>query len=211
MAARQAAHERRAAARAKRRERDSEPQAEERAAPSDTAETIWEAASAAIVGAAVGAAQALARQREEARAGEEQDEAMVPEAETQEPGSENPVPGFEPEAETQEPGSTNVVPEFEPEPEPEPTSEPGRPGDAGRMVRRARRQLQELRGVEPESVSGVARTANGWRVSLEVVEVHRIPESTDVLATYQLELDADGELLTFERTHRYYRSEADRR
>jgi len=40
--------------------------------------------------------------------------------------------------------------------------------------------------------------------------VHRIPESTDVLATYELDLDEEGHLITFERTARYHRSEADR-
>jgi hypothetical protein len=78
------------------------------------------------------------------------------------------------------------------------------------MVERARRQLRELRGADAESVSSIRRTSDGWRVGLEVVELHRIPESTDVLATFEVTLDGDGNLLTFERTRRYYRSEAER-
>lgn len=74
---------------------------------------------------------------------------------------------------------------------------------------RARKILQQLRGVDPESVSSLRRTESGWRVGLEVVELRRIPESTDVLASYEVELDADGALVRFERGRRYHRSQAD--
>lgn len=74
---------------------------------------------------------------------------------------------------------------------------------------RARRLLGSLRGVEAESVSGIGRTSsNGWKVTLEVVELRRIPESTDVLATYEVELDKDGDFLGFSRGRRYTRSQA---
>ena len=53
------------------------------------------------------------------------------------------------------------------------------------------------------------RTSNGWKVTLEVVELRRIPESTDVLASYEVELDGDGKLLGFERGGRYTRSQAE--
>jgi Gas vesicle synthesis protein GvpO len=72
----------------------------------------------------------------------------------------------------------------------------------------ARRLLRSLRGVDAESVSGISRTANGWKVTLEVVEMRRIPESTDVLASYEVELDGDGDFLGFERGGRYHRSQA---
>jgi hypothetical protein len=45
-------------------------------------------------------------------------------------------------------------------------------------------------------------------VTLEVVELRRIPESTDVLASYEVELDGDGNFLSFERGGRYSRSQA---
>ena len=90
--------------------------------------------------------------------------------------------------------------------EPEPTSA----GDLQSIVRRARALLGDLHGTDAESVSSVARTRNGWTVGLEVVEVRRIPDSTDILATYEVELDGDGNVARFERTRRYHRAEADR-
>jgi Gas vesicle synthesis protein GvpO len=43
-----------------------------------------------------------------------------------------------------------------------------------------------------------------------VVELSRIPESTDVLALYEMELDDDRNLMRYDRVRRYYRSQADR-
>lgn len=76
------------------------------------------------------------------------------------------------------------------------------------LASQARELLRSLRGVEAESVSGVARSQNGWTVTLEVVELRRIPESTDVLASYEIELDDEGKFLSFERGGRYSRSQA---
>jgi hypothetical protein len=78
-----------------------------------------------------------------------------------------------------------------------------------KMADQARELLRSVRGVEAESVSGLTRTSNGWKVTLEVVELRRIPESTDVLASYEVELDGDGQLLGFERGRRYHRSQAE--
>jgi len=84
-----------------------------------------------------------------------------------------------------------------------------KPDEFTEMADQARGLLRSVRGVEAESVSGLTRTSNGWKVTLEVVELHRIPESTDVLASYEVELDGDGRLLGFERGRRYNRSQAE--
>lgn len=77
-----------------------------------------------------------------------------------------------------------------------------------RAAQFAQAQLQELTGQACESVSGLARTADGWAVSVEVVELERVPRTTDILATYRVELDEDGELMGYERVSRYYRNAA---
>ena len=81
--------------------------------------------------------------------------------------------------------------------------------DLEEVAAQARELLRSVRGVEAESVSAVTRTRNGWKVSLEVVELQRIPESTDVLASYEVELDDQGDFLGFERGRRYHRSQAE--
>ena len=69
----------------------------------------------------------------------------------------------------------------------------------------AARQLVELTGRDVEGVTSLERTDDGWRVEVEVLEVRRIPDTTDVLATYELTLDEDGDIEGYRRLHRYVR------
>lgn len=81
-----------------------------------------------------------------------------------------------------------------------------RPGDAARG---AAELLQSLISYRAEGVSAVRRTDDGWCVSVEVLELPRIPETTSLLATYEVKLDHEGELLEYYRTRRYRRGAAD--
>ncbi|HSE10074.1 MAG TPA: gas vesicle protein [Nocardioidaceae bacterium] len=76
---------------------------------------------------------------------------------------------------------------------------------AMKVARTAAQQLAELTGREPECVIGIQRTEDGWQVDLEVVESRRIPDSTDILATYSVETDEDGDLMGYQRVRRYVR------
>lgn len=69
--------------------------------------------------------------------------------------------------------------------------------------------LVELTGHPCESVSSLNRRQDGgWNVTLEIVELERIPQTTDILASYVVELDDRGELLSYQRVNRYYRNAA---
>ena len=76
---------------------------------------------------------------------------------------------------------------------------------AMKVARAAAEQLTELTGRRPEVVVGVERNEDGWQVELEVVESRRIPDSTDILATYRVQVDEDGELMGYYRAQRYVR------
>jgi hypothetical protein len=95
----------------------------------------------------------------------------------------------------------------EDEPSDQPHATPS--GETGAIVDTARNELEQLLGREVESVSGFERANDGWRVTLEVVEVRRIPESTDVLGSYDVVLDDDRNLVSFNQTHRYRRSQVE--
>jgi hypothetical protein len=73
----------------------------------------------------------------------------------------------------------------------------------------AKEYLWQMTGRPCESVSGLVRTDEGWTVSLEVVELERIPRTTDILGSYAVDLDGNGDLLGCERVRRYYRNQAD--
>jgi hypothetical protein len=80
---------------------------------------------------------------------------------------------------------------------------------AAEAGREGLQQITELTGKDAESVTGVKRSADGWEVTVEVIEDRRIPSSTDILATYEAELDHDGELLSYRRVRRYSRGRGD--
>ncbi|WP_209518465.1 gas vesicle protein GvpO [Streptomyces syringium] len=78
---------------------------------------------------------------------------------------------------------------------------------ATEALRSAAEQLTELLGRRPESVSALKPTDEGWEARVEVVEVERIPETTSVMASYQVLLDPAGQLLAYERGNRYTRAQ----
>lgn len=84
-----------------------------------------------------------------------------------------------------------------------------RPLSAAEAGREGLRQIAELTGKEPENVTGVTRSQDGWLVAVEVVEDRRIPSSSDILSTYETEIDDDGEPLSYRRTRRYSRGRGD--
>ncbi len=67
------------------------------------------------------------------------------------------------------------------------------------------RHIAELTARETEGVTRVRPEGDGWLVGVEVVEDRRIPSSGDILALYEAELDADGDLLSYQRLKRYRR------
>ena len=76
---------------------------------------------------------------------------------------------------------------------------------ASQVAAWAAQQLLELTGKGVEGVTGLERTDDGWNVHVEVVEVRRIPDTTDVLALYEVQVDEDGDLMGYRRLRRYAR------
>lgn len=80
------------------------------------------------------------------------------------------------------------------------------------LVGRAREQMEELFGKPVESVSGFGRPENnggGWTVTLELLELPRIPDTTSLLGTYEATFDDEGNLLDARRVRRYPRNQTD--
>jgi hypothetical protein len=81
---------------------------------------------------------------------------------------------------------------------------------AREAVESVRDEFPELLGRPVEAVLGVERNDDdGWMVTVQVVELARIPNSTDVLGAYAVTLDKSGEMVGYRRRRRYNRSQAD--
>lgn len=78
-------------------------------------------------------------------------------------------------------------------------------------MRLAAGQLAELLRSEPDSVSSMKATGDGWTAEIEVVEIERVPDTTSVMGSYLVQLDGRGNLLGYERTRRYSRGQIDQR
>jgi hypothetical protein len=78
------------------------------------------------------------------------------------------------------------------------------------VIQRVRGELPELLGHPVDAVLGLTPDdGKGWNVTVQVVELSRIPHSTDVLGAYEVTLDGRGEILSYKRRRRYYRNQAD--
>ncbi|MER5960310.1 gas vesicle protein [Streptomyces sp. NPDC056121] len=71
------------------------------------------------------------------------------------------------------------------------------------------RSLQRLIGHTTEGVSAVRRNDDGWCVVVDVLELPRIPDTTSLLASYEVQVDQEGELMEYRRVRRYRRGAAD--
>jgi hypothetical protein len=99
-------------------------------------------------------------------------------------------------------------PEQQPGQQPEeqqPEQQKARPRSLRSVAIGAARELSELIGQMPEGIVAVEKRDDGWLVKVEVVEAHRIPETTDILAVYDVEVGDDGAVTGYRRADRYVR------
>jgi len=83
-----------------------------------------------------------------------------------------------------------------------------KPPSREQLAARARRQLAEITGMEPANVTAMERREEGgWKLTVELVELARVPRAADVLGVYDVRLNAAGKLLEYRRVRRYSRGE----
>lgn len=75
------------------------------------------------------------------------------------------------------------------------------------LAERAKQQLAEVTGFKPVAAVGGYKDAEGWHVAVDMLEMARLPESTDVLGTYVVSLDEEGNMIKFGKKRVRLRSE----
>lgn len=92
---------------------------------------------------------------------------------------------------------------------PERRRPPERRVSGAQLAKQARAELSEITGLKPEAVTSLERLDDGtWSVTVELLELSRVPETDDLLGSYEVELDESGELISYRRVRRYARSQA---
>ena len=69
----------------------------------------------------------------------------------------------------------------------------------GQLIQKAREQLGDMTGLELGSTLSARKGDGGWHVQLEAVEKKSLPDSQDILATYDLTMDDSANVLDFNR------------
>ncbi len=75
------------------------------------------------------------------------------------------------------------------------------------IARKAKEQLSEVTGMAPETISGIRYDDDYWYVNVETLELSRIPPTTDIMSSFLVQLDGDGDLVEYRRTRRYFRNQ----
>jgi hypothetical protein len=194
------------------------------------------AAAAALAGGVAGGAKALLERRkrsEPATDADEEDSLAEERGDAEEPASRATAQDTEPDEDEPRadhspegnPTPAKAEEQMSTEPDDEQPEERDSAGDDDRrrrvgaqgaassdvekIVERAKSEVEHLLGTESEGVSGIERSNGSWCVTVEVVEVRRVPDSTDVLASYGVVLDGEGNLVSLERKRRYRRSQVE--
>lgn len=91
--------------------------------------------------------------------------------------------------------------------EPAPVPIRAAPIGAAAVVVHAKRELSLISGLEADRVSSVVSEPDGWHVTVDLIELRRIPPSTDVIAAYDAVFTPDGTLQSYHRRRRYLRDQ----
>jgi hypothetical protein len=68
--------------------------------------------------------------------------------------------------------------------------------------------VADLTGYVPEAVTGLEWDGECWIVTVEALELARVPNTTDLLGCYEVKLDEEGTLRGYRRRGRFVRGQA---
>ena len=80
---------------------------------------------------------------------------------------------------------------------------------AAELGKAAMTTVHELTGYEPEAVTALEWDGEFWQITVDVLELARIPNTTDVIGEYTVRLDEGGTLRGYKRERRFHRSQAE--
>lgn len=79
------------------------------------------------------------------------------------------------------------------------------------VIERAKEASQDVLHLGLPSVTGATKTDEGWRVTMELIERKAIPDTQDLLGVYEMLLNDEGHLTSYERIRMRRRMDAEER
>jgi hypothetical protein len=73
------------------------------------------------------------------------------------------------------------------------------------LIARTKKQMEAITGMAPETVSRLDRDGTGWKLGIDMVEHQSIPRTYDLLASFDVLIDEDGNIQNWHRTNRFVR------
>ena len=77
----------------------------------------------------------------------------------------------------------------------------------GVNIQKVTKMMAEVTGLVPVEVTGVAPYSDGWRLHVELLELAKIPSSSDIIAEFEVLVGPDGTLISFQRLRSRLRGE----
>lgn len=75
------------------------------------------------------------------------------------------------------------------------------------IQKKALPEIKEALKKEPESISSVEKTKEGWIVQCEVLEKKSVPETFDLLKVFEFKLDNNAKITGFKQMHKIRRGD----
>ena len=68
-----------------------------------------------------------------------------------------------------------------------------------KIIKNAKENLIAITNLTVSGVVGAAKQENGWHVGIELIERKSIPDTQDLLGVYEVTLNDEGQIVTYER------------
>lgn len=69
--------------------------------------------------------------------------------------------------------------------------------DIMEFQKKALPQIKEMLKKEPESISNIEKTNEGWKIQCEILEKKSVPETFDLLKVFEFKLDNNAKVIGF--------------
>ncbi len=70
-----------------------------------------------------------------------------------------------------------------------------------------KRQMAAITGLIPDTISRLDRAEGGWALSIDMLEHRSVPRTQDLLASFEVKLDTEGRVTSWQRIGRFVRGQ----